>query len=353
MAVDVVVGILSVVFIATTALPLIRYDAWWIRIFDFPRAQITIGGMLLLALSIYLGMGSSPAGYTLLILLSLSVVYQIIRMLPYTPLAPKQVKTADPSASRGTFSLLIANVLMTNREYQRFIDLVEANSPDIVLAVETDTWWEEHLRVLEDRYPNPVKRPLENTYGMLLYSRLALIDPEVKYLIENDVPSIHTEVELASGRRIQLRCIHPKPPYPREAEQTTERDAELLLVGKAVKDLGEPVVVAGDLNDVAWSHTTHLFQKISGLLDPRRGRGIYNTFHAQNPILRWPLDHIFHSDHFTLIELKRLPSFGSDHFPVFVKLSLEAGAPLEQEEPHADLEEQIEATEKIRKATVS
>ncbi|MBP6274231.1 MAG: endonuclease, partial [Acinetobacter sp.] len=45
-----------------------------------------------------------------------------------------------------------------------------------------------------------------------------------------------------------------------------------------------------------------------------------NTFHADYPLLRWSLDHIFHSTDFGLVEMKRLPHIGSDHFPIYVVL---------------------------------
>jgi endonuclease/exonuclease/phosphatase (EEP) superfamily protein YafD len=192
-----------------------------------------------------------------------------------------------------------------------------------------------------------VKYPLENCYGMLFYSRLKLIDADVKFLVEDDIPSIHAEVELSSGDVIRLHCLHPRPPHPPTDQDATERDAELLIVGKEVAAAERPVVVAGDLNDVAWSYTTRLFQKISRLLDPRIGRGMYNTFHAKNPLFRWPLDHVFHSNHFKLLKLERLPSFGSDHFPVYIELSYEPEAKAQQQAPMADQEEREEAEEKI------
>jgi len=185
---------------------------------------------------------------------------------------------------------------------------------------------------------------------MLLYSRLELIDPKVKFLLQDDIPSIHGRLKLRSGKELELRCLHPRPPFPTEDESSTNRDAEILIVGKENKEKPAPFVVMGDLNDVAWSRTNYLFQDISGLLDPRIGRGFYHTFHASYPFLRFPLDHFFHSNHFRLVDFRRLGYFGSDHFPVYIKLSYETDAIHEQEELQADQSQKEEAHEKVEAA---
>ena len=251
-------------------------------------------------------------------------------------------------------------------------NLIRETDPDLILLSEPTQWWLEQLDGLEDDYPYTLFQPQENHYGKLLYSRLELENPEIRFLIEPDIPSVRTKVRLRSGTVVTLYGVHPRPPGLRrpdeekgggieeddgvedeegEREDADMRDAELLLIAKEVKKLGDvPVIVAGDFNDVAWSHTTHLFQRIGGLLDPRVGRGLFNTFDSRNyRFLRYPLDHVFASPHFLLVELRRLPDIGSDHFPMFVVLDYDPGASVENEEPQSDADDEKEADEAIAK----
>lgn len=340
--------ILVCIPLIATLLPLWDSTAWWVRAFEFPRIQILSFGLIILVLYTMIFTPLALYEKATLACLFLALLYQGYRIFPYTPLAREQVVKAGDERSEGRISVLVTNVLMTNRKTTGLIDQIREWKPDIVCAVETDDWWEEQLRVIEDDYPFTLKEPLDNTYGMLLYSRLELIEPETKYLVEEGIPSMHGRVKLANQQEVKFHCLHPEPPYPKESKETTERDAELLVVGRTIGlDNEMPTILLGDLNDVAWSHTTRLLQKVSGLLDPRIGRGLYNSFGAGIPLVGWPLDHIFHTSHFKLVRLKRLKAYGSDHYPVYGEFNLEWDAPIVQEEPVPDLEDMEEAEERI------
>ena len=344
------VELLACVVIWLSFWSLIPRDEWWFRGADFPRLQILALGLIAFILMLLWDAPWDWVREAILIGLIAAVAYQLKMVLPYTFVWKKQVKTVTKTElqSERQISLIVSNVLTPNTQYHLLLQQIHQHQPDLILTLESDAHWQQALNVLEDDYPYRVAVPLDNLYGMHLYSRLALKDIEVKFILSDEIPSIHATVILRSGQPVQLYCLHPKPPSPTEAKDSTLRDAELLIVGDQIKDLDESCIVMGDLNDVAWSRTTRLFQRISGLLDPRVGRHFVNTFHADYPLLRWSLDHVFHSTDFALVQMQRLPHIGSDHFPVYVVL--QTGRVFEQiqeelEQTEADEQEAQEAIE--------
>ncbi len=313
------------VFIAllvlSSVLSLWQTDRWWVRALDFPRLQIA--ALLLIALALLLGLGArtGPTFWAAIVAGLAALAWQISHFAAYLPLMHKQVESVGDCAPGRSLSLLNFNVLEDNRRYAELLLLVERVDPDVLLLLETDAAWAEAMAPLERTYPHRLAEPLPNTYGMMLFSKLPF-EGKIVHRMQQGIPSIRARLTLESGETIVFHGVHPEPPLP--GKDTGERDAELVLVGREVRDDGGAALVLGDLNDVAWSRTSRLFRNVSGMLDPRAGRGLYPTYHADYRIARWPLDHLFVTPHFRIMEINRLGDIGSDHFPIFYQVCLTA-----------------------------
>lgn len=319
--------LVSVLVILGTLLSLLYgITSWYIKILDFPRLQFLILSIVCLILFILLKKDWSIPATALTVGLVSALVLQAVYVLPYTFVGDKPVPPAEPAEStdKNTVGILIVNVLMPNRNAEALLEIVRNTEPEMVLAMETNQWWVEHLDLLKSDYPYTMLHPLDNTYGMALYSKYPLSESEIKFLQEPKVPSFHTQVKLPSGKVFMFHGVHPVPPVPskKHPDNIGEKEVALVKVGDMVAENKLPAIVAGDYNDVSWSNTTRLFQSKGNLNNVRLGRGLYNTFNAKSPIQRWPLDHFFVTQQFALLELERLPDFNSDHFPMFAKLVL-------------------------------
>jgi len=342
----ILVGV-TVTFVAITVIQYWRQPGWWVRGWDFPKLQV--GALLVLLLLAQLVLLDFSNRWNLLLppLTLGCLAYQWWWIRPYTRLARCEADWADPNDDGPRIRILSSNVLTSNRHADRLIDLVRQYHPDVLVTLETDQWWGEQLQVLDDQYPYCIRCPLDNLYGMHVFSRLPLEHQRLSFLVQDDIPSMHARLRLSEDVSVRMHFLHPAPPSPTENDESTERDVELLIVGRSVKQADGPVIVTGDLNDVAWSPTTRLFRKISGLLDPRIGRGMFNTFHAQYRLLRWPLDHFFHSDHFRVVRIERLPDIGSDHFPIFIELQYDLAHASEQHSLRADVADRSRMRDKV------
>jgi endonuclease/exonuclease/phosphatase (EEP) superfamily protein YafD len=302
--------------------PLFPSNSWLFNIFTYPRIQV-IYLQVFTTLVVLATFGSETwvVIFAILMLTNNVLIFRIIR--PYTHWGQKQLLDLDETVEvQTTLSLLIWNVYQFNQKYRPFIQLVKDKQPDLILLCETNDWWVEQLQEIKDIYPYHREVPLENTYGMCIYARHPLEEISVKSLIKEGVPSIRATININGKYKIRMFGVHPIPPYPAYSTSKAPKDAELLLIAKEVRAADSPCIVLGDMNDVAWSNLTTAFQKISRLLDPRRGRGIMPTFHAKIPLMRIPIDQIFCSSNFRLIGIERMPAMGSDHFPIFVQLAL-------------------------------
>lgn len=335
----------ALVLLATALLPLLPVDEWWIRIGDFPRVQLLFG--YLIAISALTLFWHKPPAKLLAGGLVAGSAVQLFWIFPYLPIAPLEVESARSKEPDARLRILTANVLQVNRNAQPLLDLIEAEHPDVVVLCEVNDRWIHDVAELEDRFRFHLTHPLENGYGIAMYSQLEVTDARVRFLVSNEIPSIDARITLRSGKPVRIFALHPNPPRP--GEDTTKRDGELVIAGRELQ--GEPTAIAlGDLNDVGWSRTTNLFQEVSGLLDPRKGRGLFPTFNANSLIWRYPLDYLFHSDDFRLAEIRTLSHIGSDHFPLLVELSHEPVARYSQEAPDLDAGDREDADDAARDA---
>lgn len=319
--VETVFCVLALILALLTFIPLLKSPKWFIRVWDYPRFQI-FG--ITLAVTVAAGFLLDPNRWENIVCLGLfatTLLYLAWIVYPYTFFSKKMVASEKANSKAPKLKLLTINVYQYNRDFQKTLDLIERTQPDIVFLLETDKDWQQAIQKIKKEYPYSIEIPKDNTYGMLFYSKFPVTKQEIHYIIDDEIPSIIVDIEVA-GRVLRLYGIHPTPPVPRENPESTERDAEILVMGKKSKNFKGPSIVFGDLNDVAWSHTTRLFLRISGMLDPRIGRGMFNTFHAKYWFCRWPLDHFFVSSHFRLIGLKVEKEIGSDHFPISISLAL-------------------------------
>ncbi len=317
--------------IVLTLLPFLAADYWWIRIFDFPHLQLTVFTAIATLAYVMRFDIKWLKDYVFMGLMIACLIFQISKIYPYLGIASYEVLPAQSKNRQARISVFVSNVLQKNKSYSRLLEEVKSKNPDLILLLEADdNWFGAVNPIFKKDYPYSKTKPLSNTYGMLLYSKLPLDQPEVNFLVDDSIPSIETRVTLKSGDQIQVFAIHPTPPLPQHNPLSTDRDAEMMKTAFKSRQSKLPVLVIGDFNDVAWSQTSRLFKEVSELLDPRLGRGLFNTFDANNRLLRWPLDHIFVSEHFRIVDLQRGNDVGSDHFPAYAKLSLEPNKKSEQ-----------------------
>lgn len=327
---------LSIISILCFILPFIPNQHWFFRAPEFGKVQNALIQSILVIIGLAF-IGGTTFFYIILSILLLCIAIQVVQLFRYTPLYPTHRIHSNHKISRD-ISVVSANVYQFNTDYQKFIDLVYHQSADIVLTMESNMDWQNALTVLEKDYPYRHYVPLENTYGIHLYSKIEILEIQEHYFVSDDIPSIQAKMKTSDGYIFYFFGVHPPPPSPTEEDTSKERDGELLSIAKVVRNLKAPCIVVGDFNTVAWSKAATLFRKTSETIDPRIGRGLISTYHSKYFFLRFPIDQLYHSTDIFVRDIFAMQDFGSDHLPLYCRFYIDTIEDAQDEEVE-DLEQ--------------
>src|SRR5690606_16253165 len=106
-------ALLNGLLLLATFITLWRYEAWWVRGWDFPRLQIAVVAALVLLLQVVLLDLAEVASVVLVGLTVVCLVYQLWWIAAYTPFFPLEVQPAPADDPDNTICIMNANVLTT------------------------------------------------------------------------------------------------------------------------------------------------------------------------------------------------------------------------------------------------
>lgn len=299
----------------TTLLPLSNSVQWWVRMWDFPRLHIGVVAFV----ALLIGLVSKASFKAALIgVFAAAGTYQTYQLFPYTGLATPEVALTSPPNDSDVIDMLAINVLMQNTRYDDLISIIDREDPDILLLMETDAAWADNLDRALGRYETIKAHIADDHYGMIFATRLDVTEAKFLWPVDDSTPSIKAILGAPNGPMFNFIGLHPRPPVP--GNDTATRDRQIKEAALRTSSTERPTVVMGDFNDVSWSWTTKRFKRYGDFREPRVGRGMISSFHAEHMFMRFPIDQLFVTQNVGLVSFGRLEKFGSDHFPIIASV---------------------------------
>jgi endonuclease/exonuclease/phosphatase (EEP) superfamily protein YafD len=214
-------------------------------------------------------------------------------------------------ANDFSLRVLSYNVLTSNQRRQATLDYLLQSGADVIVLLEVDDRWMDVLAPLQQRYPHHLAAPSADNFGIALFSRVPLEQAGLLHLTPASAASL-TATLTHQGRRLTVIGTHPVPPLDRDWARA--RDAQLAALSAHVGQLGEPVLVVGDLNATPWSQGLRI--ATAGPLQFRSfDAPVAPTWRARSPVAL-PIDHALCTAPLVITQRSVGPDLGSDHRPM-------------------------------------
>ena len=224
-----------------------------------------------------------------------------------------------PAATGAPLKLVHVNVHASNSDYDRLLDFVAAEDPDVIFLQEVTPEWVAGSQGLRQEYPYTYAEPRSGNFGIAAYSRIPFetirhIDsPPFGY------PTLVARVAIAD-QTVTLVSTHPTIPIRRELYEA--RNEQLQSVGQLVAQLDGNVVLIGDFNASIWDPEFHRLEQTTGLRDARQGFGVLPSWPTFMPFAMIPIDHALVSEDIAVLDIRTGRRIGSDPLPLVVTVSM-------------------------------
>ena len=156
---------------------------------------------------------------------------------------------AENSETGTNLTLLLANVLSSNAEYERLFGLLEAEDPDIVVLLEVSPDWLIELAALRSEYPYSYAEARDGNFGIALFSRLPIKSAHHVDSPPFGYPTINAS--LAAGEKsLHLVATHPMIPVSKKFYEA--RNEQLQSLPDLVRRPAGATILIADLNTTMW-----------------------------------------------------------------------------------------------------
>lgn len=222
--------------------------------------------------------------------------------IPWPSTIVDGARTGDHLLRVGQF-----NVLQPNKSKLSIIEAARASDADVLSFQEVDAAWAAALeQALSQEFPYRCIVPRSDCYGIAFFSRSPLDTIEVIDLF--GAPAVRATVRRQNGV-VSVTAVHARSPFPYGA--FVQRNEQLELLARVLRNSPFPQVVIGDLNAVSWDDALVGFRERAGL----NAAPVYEqaTFPSVLGMALIPIDHILGSSELTIGNVSTAHLRGSDH----------------------------------------
>ncbi|MFZ2960058.1 MAG: endonuclease/exonuclease/phosphatase family protein [Candidatus Ozemobacteraceae bacterium] len=236
------------------------------------------------------------------------------------PLYPYMMPMNEEPHSSRILKITSVNVHSSNKRYDKVLEYIASQQPDICLFTEVNQLWAEKLKPLEKAYPHCVSKIRNDNFGIALYTKIQPQHLEIVDFLAEELPSVSMTF-LMGSETIYLIGTHPLP--PRTYQYTACRNAQIETIATHFSKISGKKILIGDLNTPPWVDLFRNLLRVGGLKDTALGRGIQLTW----PMQAWwflgiPIDHCLVSPEWNVLSRRIGPEVGSDHYPLYVELGI-------------------------------